>query len=229
MKHYLIWDFDGTLGYRDGGWSGTLKEILDEKYADVSIKKDELKNSIKGNFYWGNPDILHKNITTTEQWWHNLSPIFEVAFRDVAGLDSSKAKEFSKLVKEKYLDKDKWHLFEDSKETLEKFSKEGWTHILLSNHVPELKEVLDFLGISHFFERIYNSAETGVEKPNYKAYLQVLTDIAGHGKVWMIGDNIDADINGAQNVGIQSVLVRNKNDQAKRFCESLRELGLFVK
>jgi hypothetical protein len=26
--NYLIWDFDGTLSYREGMWSGTLFEIL---------------------------------------------------------------------------------------------------------------------------------------------------------------------------------------------------------
>ncbi len=25
---YIIWDFDGTLAYRDGAWSGTLAGIL---------------------------------------------------------------------------------------------------------------------------------------------------------------------------------------------------------
>jgi hypothetical protein len=28
LRKYLIWDFDGTLGYRSGAWRGPLAEVL---------------------------------------------------------------------------------------------------------------------------------------------------------------------------------------------------------
>jgi hypothetical protein len=36
----LIWDFDGTLGYRQGKWSGALVDVLDIAYPDHNFISD---------------------------------------------------------------------------------------------------------------------------------------------------------------------------------------------
>lgn len=40
----------------------------------------------------------------------------------------------------------------------------------------------------------------------------------------MIGDNYDAVVLGANNVNTNAILVRNKNDRATHFAESLKEV-----
>lgn len=39
----------------------------------------------------------------------------------------------------------------------------------------------------------------------------------------MIGDNIEADVFGAEAVGINSILVRKFDDRAKIYCKNLHE------
>lgn len=49
----------------------------------------------------------------------------------------------------------------------------------------------------------------GYEKPHPEAF-KIALSTAGNPKfVWMIGDNINADIIGAQNVNIPAILVHN--------------------
>jgi phosphoglycolate phosphatase-like HAD superfamily hydrolase len=40
---YLIWDFDGTLAYREGMWSGSLIEVLDREMPTHALTSDMLR------------------------------------------------------------------------------------------------------------------------------------------------------------------------------------------
>ena len=44
----------------------------------------------------------------------------------------------------------------------------------------------------------------------------------------MVGDNYEADIAGAEAVGIPAILVRNSSSSAKRFCQSLLDVVHFL-
>jgi FMN phosphatase YigB (HAD superfamily) len=52
--------------------------------------------------------------------------------------------------------------------------------------------------------------------------------IAGAEAVWMIEDNVDADIVGAESVGIPAILVRKRREGVKRFFEDLSEIPAIV-
>jgi hypothetical protein len=41
-KKYLIWDFDGTLGYRPGGWTAALLEVLQREAPTCDVTADQL-------------------------------------------------------------------------------------------------------------------------------------------------------------------------------------------
>ncbi|HEY5043100.1 MAG TPA: HAD-IA family hydrolase [Verrucomicrobiae bacterium] len=84
----------------------------------------------------------------------------------------------------------------------------GWDHIVLSNHVPELPQILDHLGIRDKFARITNSAVTGYEKPHPQSYIKAIEGLSGIDDLWMIGDSILADFEGAKAVGWKAILVR---------------------
>jgi putative hydrolase of the HAD superfamily len=40
---YLLWDFDGTLAYRHGMWSGTLVEILRQAMPACRATVDDIR------------------------------------------------------------------------------------------------------------------------------------------------------------------------------------------
>jgi len=96
--------------------------------------------------------------------------------------------------------------------------------VLLSNHVPELPAITAHLGLSQRFSAWFNSGQTGIEKPNPRAFRQV-QDWAGPGaQLVMVGDSYTADIQGAAEVDIQGILVHKSHPQAPIYCENLKDL-----
>ena len=127
-------------------------------------------------------------------------------------------------VRETYLDQKHWRVFGDVPTGLRELTSHGWQHIILSNHVPELEELVDVIGLKEHFIKVISSANTGVEKPNPKAFRQVVDFLGTKAELWMIGDSWTADICGAEMCGIRSVLLRKSHVEAKRQCLTLAEL-----
>ena len=86
---------------------------------------------------------------------------------------------------------------------------------------------LEYLGLQNTFVKVFNSAETGVEKPHARAFLNVL-DAFNPKTAWMIGDNPVADIAGAEAVGLPAILVRSKNNEIKHVCANLHGVEAFL-
>ena len=66
---YLIWDFDGTLGTRPGGWSGMLAGMLQEA-AGIAVGADQMRPYISGGFTWSEPERPHTELDTSEKWFN---------------------------------------------------------------------------------------------------------------------------------------------------------------
>ena len=86
-------------------------------------------------------------------------------------------------------------------------SRAGFTNVILSNHAPELPELVHALGFASLVERTITSASLGVEKPNPVIFQTALRLTRGTPDSWMIGDNPTTDIEGAQAIGMRAVLV----------------------
>ncbi len=224
----LIWDFDGTSGYRVGGmWSAALHEVIRHEAPDFHVTADELRPFLQSGFPWHSPHQPHLEIETAEQWWQTIMPVFERAFAGV-GLNIPRARAMAANVRRTYTDPAHWRLFDDTIPALGRLSSQGWTHVILSNHVPELREIIQHLGLESYLARIFNSAETGYEKPHPRAFGAVLTAFPDTTEAWMVGDRFEADIVGAESVGIPGILVRNPHREAKRFCSNLTEIERLV-
>jgi len=217
---YIIWDFDGTLGHRTGMWSGTLLEVLRSHGLGASLTTEHIRPFLASGFRWHRADIMRRSCTADE-WWLELEPLFERAFREAAGVSQTQASELAKEVRSTYLLPAQWQLFPDVLETLATLTNAGWRHVLLSNHVPEFRFILQSLGLIDHFTLIFNSADTGVEKPHREAFENVRRSLPLHSTVWMVGDNFAADIQGAERVGIPAILVRKSHPAAKRHAEQL--------
>jgi putative hydrolase of the HAD superfamily len=107
-----------------------------------------------------------------------------------------------------YLRPDRWELFADTIPALDDLRDAGWRHVILSNHCPELPEIVDRLGIADRFDAIVNSAATGYEKPHAEAFAFGRAALGNPKTLWMIGDNPIADVEGASRAGIPAILVR---------------------
>jgi FMN phosphatase YigB (HAD superfamily) len=84
--------------------------------------------------------------------------------------------------------------------------------VIVSNHVPELPQLVDALGLGGLVDRVFSSALTGYEKPHPQAYLHALRECGRPAARWMVGNNPLADVAGAEAVGIPAILVRSTRD-----------------
>jgi len=230
----LIWDFDGTLGYRDsvlesggGAWTAALLETVQREAPERSITAEELRPYIRSGFPWHTPERLHPHLDTADTWWAALTPVFERAYEGV-GFNAERARELAQSVRATYLNPARWHVFNDSVQALTALSAAGWTHVVLSNHVHELPDLIAALGLTSHLTRIFNSAVLGVEKPNPEAFRIALNAMGPTESCWMIGDSFRADVRGAEALGLPAILVRRPHPDAERFAATLGEISRFL-
>lgn len=227
MRKYLIWDFDGTLGYRQGGWTATLLDIVRLEAPACAATAEQVRAHLQAGFPWHTPDRPHPAIISAGTWWDALDTVFEQAFQAL-GIGALRAQRMARQVRRIYPDPTYWRLFEDTLPGLQQLSTEGWTHVMLSNHAPELRAILRQLRLEGYFAAILNSAETGYEKPHPQAFRQVLAALGSPSRIWMIGDSTTADIAGAEAVGIPGILVRRHHPQATYCCQELAQISAIV-
>jgi putative hydrolase of the HAD superfamily len=216
----ILWDFDGTLATREGTWAGAIQEILqDSGVAALDAGIDEIRPLLRTGFPWHDPNRTHTQIRCAEQWWDWMTPQFERVFGDL-GCSPSEALQCAMLVRPTYLHRASWRAFADV-EALGKLTEAGWTHWIVSNHVPELRELVLDLGLGKHVTEVFTSALTGYEKPHPEAYRTALRVARGLETVWMVGDNLVADYEGSRKIGVPSILVRNKAEEATLYAENL--------
>lgn len=221
MANYLIWDFDDTLGYRaEGKWTASLVKVLQTEMPGFPVDVEAIRPHMQSGFPWHTPEVPHTHITSADAWWDSLNPLFAKTFRSI-GLSADEAHRLARQVRLVYGEPSDWRLFDDTLPTLRRLRNSGWTHCILSNHVPELPMFLSHLSILDEFAAVVNSADTGYEKPHPEAFKQALRELREPDVVWMIGDSYEADIAGAEDVGIPGILVRKADPKAERCCDDL--------
>jgi putative hydrolase of the HAD superfamily len=223
MKKYLIWDFDGTLAYRLGGWPGALLEVIRQETSAYEVTADQLRAHLQAGFPWHTPEQPHLAVTSPDQWWDALDPVFARAFTAI-GIVAEQAQRMAKQVRQLYPHPTRWRLFDDAIPTLDRLSMQGWTHVILSNHVPELPVIIQHLHLGPYLDHVFNSATTGYEKPHLQAFRHVLATLGEIAAVWMIGDSLRADIAGATRAGIPAILVRSDHPEAPYSCTELSKV-----
>jgi len=226
----ILWDFDGTLAYRDGMWSGTFLSLL-KKYdiKNIPMEDEWILNKIKPylnkGFTWHNYEYSHKELFNEKTWYGYYENLFYEILINI-GIMGKQANEISKNVINEYMDKTKWYIYDDVIETLEKMNRNNYRNYILSNHVPKLNKIVENIGLKNYFIKIYSSANIGYEKPNKKIYEYVLKDLGiNKNDCIIIGDSYKADIIGGKNIEIKSILVRSENtENYKWYCKDLRNI-----
>ncbi|OPA77747.1 hypothetical protein BVG16_15040 [Paenibacillus selenitireducens] len=218
MKKVLFWDFDGTLGGRIDGlygraWSASMWEALQMMNLHEKTTVEDILAHLEQGFPWQEPEIPHLHLHTPALWWEHICKIFQKIYISL-GYSPELAVTLSAIAKDKYVDLSRWELYPDTMPVLRELAAEGWTHYIVSNHVPELRVIVEHLGLKPLIEDVINSAEVGYEKPNQEIFRIALRQAGEPEQVWMIGDNIVADVLGAQSVGIPSILVRHSDPRA---------------
>ena len=119
------------------------------------------------------------------------------------------------------------YLFDDAQHTLEKLQQKYTLHVITNgfSEVQNLK--LNNSKIDHYFRTITTSEEVGVKKPHPEIFEYALKKANAHPEQSvMIGDNIEADILGAEKFGMSSILFdgENVNDYSGKKVNQLKQL-----
>lgn len=145
-----------------------------------------------------------------------------------SGLAIGEARRLVDGVRAAYTDATGWQLFDDTVPVLTTLRDRGWRHIVLSNHMPELSELIGALGLSDLLAAVYSSGCTGVEKPHRRAFEAVFAQHPAARSGWMIGDSWRADVQGGLAVGMRAILVRSEHPEAVLRCKTLTDVAAVV-
>ena len=216
----IFWDFDRTLAYRPKGWTDLVAEVLGARSHRSVPPPDEIRPHLEAGYPWHTPEIPHPELDSPAKWWDRVGNAISQAYM-VFGCSNSLADELAAEVRERYIDPAGYVVYDDSVPTLRELTRRGWRHFILSNHVPELPEIVTALGLRPLVEEVITSATVDYEKPN-PAIFRLALDMAGDpAEAWMVGDNVIADVMGAETAGIEGILVRDRDDRAKRYSPDL--------
>lgn len=203
----VMWDFDATLAERPGIWSQAVLDVLDQQEPGHSFDRDDMRPHVSGGFPWNFADEPHGFVDDPEGWWTHLNQLFITTYTNL-GYTPDRAATLALGVRPNFLRPSAWRLFDDTLSALERAVDAGWRNIVVSNHVPELIDLVEHLEIDAHLDIVVTSALVGFDKPNPGIFQHSL-ELAGRpDEVWMVGDNPIADVVGAATVGVPAIQVR---------------------
>ena len=204
-----------------------MAEVLGERSHRSVPPPDEIRPHFEAGYPWHTPEIPHPELDSPAKWWDRVGKVITQAYVAL-GCSRSLAEELAAEVRDGYTDAAGYVVYDDSFPTLRELGRRGWRHFILSNHVPELPEIVTALGLRPLVEEVITSATVGYEKPNPEIFRLAL-DMAGNpAAAWMVGDNVVADVMGAEAAGIRAILVRDRDERAKRYSPDLAGVIEFV-
>lgn len=108
-----------------------------------------------------------------------------------------------------------WYLESDAIPTLEKLRSQGYRLGMISNTSddPNVQQIIDRDGLRPYFESIVTSAGCGIRKPDPGIFQIALDHFAiPPQQAVMVGDSPEADILGANRMGIYSIWITRRVD-----------------
>ena len=147
----IFWDFHGTLALPRHMWSESVFGAAEEASASLlDFSLEDVKPYTQAKWYpWDRYDEDFSALTG-EKWWAFMYAELERIYGRL-GLDSETAKTAARGARKRLSDPKRYALYPDAEETLRKCLKAGWKNILLSNHIPELSDIVRALGIEKLF------------------------------------------------------------------------------
>ncbi len=122
-------------------------------------------------------------------------------------------------------------------ETLTYFRKSNFRLALVTNGTSIVqRKKIEKYGLSPFFDFIFIEEELGFGKPDERVFLRALEKLnVSPPEVWMVGDDLERDIDGAKKVGIFGIwvdwrgagLLESSPVKPDRVIRAISELGCF--
>lgn len=117
------------------------------------------------------------------------------------------------------------HVFENTFEILDYLKHNYSLHIITNGFSEVQQRKMTSSNIGHYFKTVTNSESVGVKKPNPKIFKHALKVANTPAKqAIMIGDNFEADILGAINIGMDAIFFDAKNETTKNNVKQINNL-----
>ncbi|MAU71900.1 MAG: noncanonical pyrimidine nucleotidase, YjjG family [Pseudozobellia sp.] len=117
------------------------------------------------------------------------------------------------------------HLFPNTLPVLEYLSSSYRLHIITNGFEEVQNRKLKNSGIDRFFDQVINSEMAGVKKPNPYIFQLALNRAGVEAQTsLMIGDNLEADIQGAMAVGYHALHFNAHNEPLHEHCKMIHDL-----
>ena len=208
----ILFDFGGTLMYGRRDWTpvtakadDVLTEHLREKGFDINPNTFpiEFRKSLDEYFKKREKDLLE---TTYSFVLREL--LRNKGYDDLSGdfLHSALDSLFS-------ITQSNWILEDDAIPTLQKLQTKGYKLGIISNagDDSDVQKLARSFGITEYFDFILTSAACSYRKPHPRIFELALSNwYCPPNEAVMVGDNLDADIRGAQEAGIYGIWINRR-------------------
>ncbi len=208
----VIFDLGNTLLFFDGDWTEVFRQSDIELHRHLNAKGIELdqnaftmqfRSRMEDYFSTRECDLIELRTSTILR---NLLNDWE--FSDIPDEVISSALAAMYTVSQSH-----WHPEKDTIPTLKELQRQGYRLGIISNagDDADVQYLIDKSGIRPYMDVIISSAAFGTRKPSTKIF-QAALDTLGvlPSRAVMVGDKLDADILGAQNVDMFAVWITRR-------------------
>jgi REG-2-like HAD superfamily hydrolase len=182
-----------------------------EEYG-VEVELEQLRDALRAAYHHGGWGFEGGFEASEETSFRRTVEIDQAAIAElgVGPMPDS----FYRRLSELFMLVSNWHVFPDAIPALEAIRQRGLKIGAVSNWVWQLPELMHSLELVSQFDFIAASARVGFEKPHPQIFRYALEQAGVEPREAIhVGDHLDADVAGAQTVGIAPVLI----DRRERF------------
>jgi putative hydrolase of the HAD superfamily len=222
-KRYVLWDFDGTLARRPGNWGSAIQEAARSYRISRSIEWERVVPLLSYGLPWHEPATPHLHLSSPQLWWEHVENVIALKFAAL-NYEEIDLLPLAKLTREIYVDPKRWEAMDGAPEVLASVASAGWTNIVVTNHVPEVADILQSLKLGDYVTKIFCSAGLGLEKPHPDFFPRVLVSLGPYRDVCVVGDSEAADIIPARVLGLRTILVGGSSALANVSVTRLSEI-----
>ena len=217
-KKHLFFDLDHTLWDFDKNSEVAFDHIFKHYNFNFSVADFLVHYIPKNQYYWSLYQV--NKISQEELRFKRLNDVFEI-------LNCSISKELVHQISEDYIEHlpNSSHLFEGTIEILEYLQPKYNLHIVTNGFHQVQDKKMKNSNIFHYFSTITNSELAGVKKPHPDIFEFALSLAkANKEDSLMIGDSLEADIEGALEFGIDAIYFNEKNIKIEKKITQINQL-----
>ncbi|MBA4155163.1 YjjG family noncanonical pyrimidine nucleotidase [Flavobacterium sp.] len=204
-KTDIFFDLDHTLWDFEKNSALAFEKIFEKHQLDLNLEEFLLHYIPTNLKYW--KLYRDEKISQEDLRYHRLKEVFDLMNKEVVD-------EMIHLLSHEYIYylPQFNYLYEGAWEILDYLFPKYKLHIITNGFQTVQAGKLKNSNIEHFFQTITNSEMAGVKKPNPLIFEYALKKAnATKSKSIMIGDSLEADIEGALNVGLDAIFFNEFN------------------